>query len=240
MEQENKTLGGMYKSAFKDLETPGADYEWNGIEKRLDRLKFYRLSFTHFNIYYSLLILGCFIASITSATHYFLVTAPTVAKYNAIIKRDSVYSTTTRTYTIPDVRYPNPIKTEQAQQSTPTAPMPASVYKENNKLKAENNKPVNNNKLKNAANTSSSNINTSNNTKNKNEERFIIPLPKENITASKKTDSLVASTPVKSYKDTLKPLKETKTSRKTIYITKQDTIFEYDTLKTKKNKKFKK
>ena len=240
MKQENKKLGDIYKSAFKDLETPGADYEWNGVEKRLDRLKFHRLSFTHFNIYYSLLILGCFIASITSATHYFLVTAPTVAKYNAIITRDSVYtSATTRTYNKPDVSYSKPIKTEQAQQASPTAPMPTSVYKENNKFKAESNEP-DNNILKNVTNTTKNTLLPQNTSKNKNEEQFIIPVPKESIAGNKKADSIVAITPVKSDKDTLKPLKETKTSRKTIYITKQDTIFEYDTLKTKKNKKFKK
>jgi|GEM_PF-5128251 len=235
MAQENKKLGDLYKEAFNDFEAQGNSYDWNDVEKRLDKMKFYKLSFTHFNIYYSLLIVTCFIASLISATHYFLVTVPRINSDTAVT-----------------ATYPNSVKTgdesnkEELNSDTKGNENNEKSFKEESdrivkkgnttsKIKKEN--------LLNKDYEGAESVNDKENTKNQSnkvKKESIIPTSANGNNEILKRDSVTIIPHVNKEKDSLKVHKPLKTPKKTVYITKQDTIFEYDTLKTKKNRRFRK
>ncbi len=229
MKDDHKKVEDLYKDAFSDFEVPGAGYDWNGIEKHLDKVKFYRLSLTHFNIYYSLLIATCFVASIITASHYFMVTVPYVKDHTTIVIKDKD-STSTLFQNKKGFKISNG-DSEKNKKNIPSLKAdPANESIKTNKYK---NSPRNKDY---AGAESASTSPDKNQPTNSSENPLVIPMP-----ANKGTkDSIAIVAPMHHEKDSLKTRKEPKTSKKTIYITKQDTIFEYDTLKTKKNKKFKK
>jgi len=237
MKEENKKLGDLYKDTFKDFEEPGTGYDWNEVEKRLDKVKFYRLSFTHFNIYYSLLIITCFIASVTSAAHYFFVTVPKLNEQYSVIITDTVSVNSTikikKTYNNSEAAIkgreldnnrllfkkeksdsPNEQPRSQKPGDNKAAPPKNGIINADPKTNYPQNFLINDGEAEQSAGAEESTI---------------------------KNDSITnVKAPIPLAKDSLKNKKEPKTIKKTVYITKQDTIFEYDTLKTKKNRKFKK
>jgi len=234
MKEDNKKLGDLYKDVFKDLEEQGTGYDWNDMEKKLDRIQFYRLSFTRFNIYYSLLIITCFIASITSATHYFLVAVPRLNKQNTVIITDSVsVPSSGNTLNDPKTTIENRDLNNTMLQDNKKKTDPKSEQNYTQKLR-ENNAIKSQNSTTKAAPTTNypQNFLINDGEMEQNSKADGTKANKDSITS--------ANTPIQQLKDTLKTPKEPKTINKTVYITKQDTIFEYDTLKTKKNRKFKK
>jgi cytoskeletal protein RodZ len=213
MANDKENIGDIYQKAFQDAgwDDPEDEQDWNAIAFQLDKKRFFRFSWTRFNIYYSALIVLSFLFMI-----FLFVRNIVIEKENSDSRRntpavisDSLGSERNSIQT-PDATQNNDAKKTsenvnvQKTNSYPGTQIPSGKNQINT---ADQNQSVNDNvsKTTDSTVTSSNSLNTKPDTSVLNKEKSVVvqnPAPK-------------------------KP-------KKIVYITQQDTIKIVDTLRSKK------
>lgn len=216
MSKEYRNIGELYKERFEEFECPGDSSDWNELAYKLDKKEFFKFNISRFNIYYSSLIVITFILSVC-----------VFVRHTILMEEDNNLETV------------NPVSGERR-----SAADLGSAIEDDEQGETE---VARKNPFYNGSNDGYRD--SDNETKN--------ALPSREGTSSSgsgdamKKDTLVrVLTESKVITDTLKKTsasdsiskvkpKVNPKPKKIVYITKQDTIVKYDTLRKKKRNKLK-
>jgi hypothetical protein len=204
MEQDidHNHLGNLFKKQIQNYQPEVTEEEWNTLELKLKKVNFLRFSLINFNIYYTLMLLSCFIFSGATFVDYFL------------LRREPLQITT---------------------KSGPSSIQPKSEIEDKSLLETEGNfiNQPNRTKRNFPENTAIVYDSLTNNLTNDSTRKNDF-LHNDNKPIAEKNVSVNSSSYDNNKADSL-TIPKVK-PKKTLYITRQDTIIVYDTLSNKKRR----
>jgi len=208
MTESDKNISQLLKSHLSKNESFIEKDEWKLTEIELYKKKFYKFSFSYFNIYYASVLVCTFLFTLTAGIIYFsrLNDFTTLSSKEKRLKKNDTSILETN-----DVVLQNEERPEKETPTRKNSQRPMKKQKGQGEKVIENLNPLSNH----LPTIDSSNL--MDDSKNKGASELLKTYTK------KDSDNSVKKTV---------PKQETKV----IYITKQDTIFKYDTLRVKKGK----
>lgn len=201
MEEQEDTLGLLFKNSFEGHKPPLEEGEWDMLSNSLEKRNFFKFNPYQFNIYYASTILACFFICLGVGSHYVYKQHPFSASNS---ETSTVLSDTSATHVLGEGKK---IRAEDPQEEFNSEPhVPYSRVEE----KKVEKKPT--------------------------EEKTVSEpsqVPSNSLTSKKDTitHSVVHKT------NPQPTIDSSKINKKVLYITKQDTIFKYDTVRTHKPRK---